>query len=142
MIWDLIQQSQIGHAKAVADDAKSTAAENQRETRLLDGRVEKLVETVDRLSLACMALAEILRERLDITEADIEAKVQEIDLRDGKLDGRLRASTNDCPQCHHTNSSNRRKCLYCGETLPYNSGISTSTLKETTSEVDLNSERN
>ena len=123
MLWDLIQQSQIGHAESVAENAKSTAADALQESRLLKNRIQQLEETVERLSLAAIAVAEILRDRLGVTEAEIEAKVQEIDLRDGKLDGRLRAPTNDCESCHHTNSPNRSKCLYCGAALPSSSGL-------------------
>lgn len=118
MLWDLIQQAQIG-------EAKSDAMEAQQTSRLLQIRVQSLEENFERLSLASMAISEILCDRLGITHAEIEARVQEIDLRDGKLDGRLRPATNDCPQCHHTNVAHRRKCLYCGETLAPGSGLST-----------------
>ncbi len=123
MFWELIQQAKIGHAKLVADNAKSTAVDALQENRFLKQRVQYLDETVERLSLAAMAVAEILCDRLGVTKDEIEAKVQEIDLRDGKLDGRLRAPANNCERCSHTNSPNRRKCLYCGEPLPSNSGL-------------------
>jgi hypothetical protein len=123
MLWDLIQQAQISQAKWEAQNANSTAVDVQVENRLVKGRIEKLEETVDRISLAAMAVAEIVRDRLGVTQDEIEAKVQEIDLRDGKLDGRLREPTNDCTHCHHINAPHRRKCLYCGEPLPAGSGL-------------------
>ena len=123
MFWDLIQQAQIGQAQWEAQNAKSAAADVQAENRFFKARIQKLEETVERVSLAAMAVAEILRDRLGVTQNEIEAKVQEIDLRDGKLDGRLRVPSDDCVHCGQTNSPHRRNCLYCGESLPVVSGL-------------------
>ena len=43
-----------------------------------------------------MALAEILSTQRGITDEMIEAKMREIDLRDGKLDGKLQRSAKLC----------------------------------------------
>jgi hypothetical protein len=42
-----------------------------------------LEKQCDRLTLAAMAMAEILRDKLKLTEHDIDAKLAEIDLRGG-----------------------------------------------------------
>jgi hypothetical protein len=123
MLWDLIQQAQISDAKWKAQDAKSAAANAQQTMRHLQSQLHTLEERFERLSLASMAVAEILFDRLSVTQAEIETKVQEIDLRDGKLDGRLRPATNDCSHCRHLNAAHRRKCLYCGESLATDSGL-------------------
>ena len=123
MFWDLIQRVRVDHVHGIALNANSTAMDAQTETRFLKGRIEKLEETVERLTLATMAAAEILRDHFGVAQSAIETKVQEIDLRDGKLDGRLRVPPNDCSQCHHTNAPHRHKCLYCGEPLPTGSGL-------------------
>lgn len=118
MFWEFMQQHQISQANWTAQDARHAADGAQTEARYLKDRIQDLERTVERLSLATLALAEILRDRVNVTEAEIDAKIQEIDLRDGKLDGRLRGSGQDCPQCHRPNASRRRACLYCGESLP------------------------
>ena len=42
-----------------------------------------LEKQCDRITLAAMAMAEILRDKLNLTEHDIDAKLAEIDLRGG-----------------------------------------------------------
>ncbi len=123
MLWDLIQQAQIGRARDDSRDAKSAAADAQGEIRFLKDRLLCLEQSVERLSLATMAIAEILRDRFHITEVEIEARIEEIDLRDGKLDGRLRQPANECVHCRRTNAARRSNCLYCGESLPIRSTI-------------------
>ena len=123
MLWDLIQQAQIGQIKWKAQEAKTTAKDAQHETRILQNRTQSLEENLERLSLASMAIAEILCTRFGVTREEFESKVQEIDLRDGKLDGRLRLAAIDCLHCHHKNSAHRCRCLYCGETLPTGCGL-------------------
>src|SRR5262245_20759834 len=71
-----------------AADAKSSARSAEMKTHSMESTVRYLEHQVERLSLALMAVAEVLRDR-GIPEAEIEAKVREIDLRDGQLDGRV-----------------------------------------------------
>lgn len=118
MFWDLIQQCQIGQANSAASDAKFAAEDARNEMHTLKTQVQQLHETIERLSLATMAMAEILGDRLGVTSDEIQAKVQEIDLRDGKLDGRLRPRSEVCEKCGHSNVAHRRACLYCGEPIP------------------------
>jgi len=117
MLWDLIQQGQICRAEWTAQDANATAKDSHAETRLLKAQVLALEQTVERTALAAMALAEILRDHMGVTEAEIEAKVQEIDLRDGRLDGKFRAQIQACQHCHRPNAAHRHACLYCGKQL-------------------------
>jgi len=84
----------------------------------LQRRVKRLEEQVERLTLASIALAELLRDRLGVPQDDIEAKVHEIDLRDGRLDGKLSRPGPVCPGCQRANSPHRTACLYCGKPLP------------------------
>lgn len=114
MLWDLIQQAQIGRARADAEAAKSAAANAKSESQFFRARLQSLEETVERLSLVTMALSELLRDRSLVTDAEVEARVQEIDLRDGKLDGRLRPPPSECVDCHRPNVAGRKRCLYCG----------------------------
>ena len=41
----------------------------------------------------------------------------EIDLRDGKADGKMTRSDTDCFQCGRRLGKRRRNCLYCGANL-------------------------
>jgi hypothetical protein len=117
MLWELFQMSRIEQSNWNAADAKHFAKEAQGDSRQLQLKVRVLEQQCERLTLAAMAMAEILRDRLGVTEPEIEAKLAEIDQRDGRLDGRFRPSSEQCPQCQQPNGVNRRHCLYCGAAL-------------------------
>ncbi len=117
MLWELFQMSRIEQSNWNAADAKHSAREAQGDARQLQQTVRVLEQQCERLTLAAMAMAEILRDRLGVTEPEIEAKLVEIDQRDGRLDGRFRSSNTLCPQCQRPNGFNRRHCLYCGTEL-------------------------
>ncbi len=76
--------------------------------------VEELREQVGRITLLNQALWELVRERLQLTDADLEKIAQEVDLRDGKQDGQLSEHPLQCPQCGRVSNSRHKKCMYCG----------------------------
>ena len=119
MLWELFQSSRIEQAKWKADDARFSAQEAQLDTKHLQSRLRVLEQQCERLTLAAMAMAEILRDRTGVTEHEIEAKIKEIDLRDGRLDGQFSPKPNlePCQKCGQTNAASRRHCLYCGAAL-------------------------
>jgi hypothetical protein len=118
MFWDLYQSWQIAETTTTASIAERTARDARTTVDGLQRRVKRLEEQVERLTLGSMALAELLRDRLGVPQAEIDAKVQEIDLRDGSLDGKLTREPPVCPGCQRTNSPQRKMCLYCGKPLP------------------------
>ena len=118
MFWELYQQAQIQTAKDAAQDARRSTRSTEFDVAALQRRADGLEKQVQRLTLATMALAELLRDRLQVSQAEIEAKVRDIDLRDGKLDGKLATSVKTCPTCSRVNGPQRVTCLYCGTALP------------------------
>lgn len=76
--------------------------------------VNKLEDRVDHLALACMAMWSLLREKTDLTEDDLLERIKQIDLADGKEDGKVRAEITECPECGRTLSRRHRQCMYCG----------------------------
>ena len=117
MLWELFQTSRIEQSNRNASDAKFSAGEAQADVGDLRRRIAMLEKQCDRITLAAMAMAEILRDKLNLTEHDIDAKLAEIDLRDGRLDGQFRPPVAGCPDCHRPNAASRRQCLYCGAAL-------------------------
>jgi len=118
MLWRFFEWSRIEQAKWNADDAKVLAREAQFDAMQLQSKVRMLEQQCERLTLAAMAMGtSILRDRLSVTEYEIEARITEIDLRDGRLDGQFRAKPELCPKCRQTNAASRRHCLYCGAAL-------------------------
>jgi len=111
---DLINFFQYAHL--LQDSSETSKASESAEAA--GQHVEELRESFERLALVCQAMWELLRESNGLTEEDLIAKVREVDLRDGRADGRSGATPRDCPSCSRTNSSRHDRCLYCGAELP------------------------
>ena len=79
-------------------------------------RQQVLERDHERLKLVTMAMWELLRERTGISEAELKAKIDEVDMMDGKKDGRIRIrpTVNDCATCGRKVRSNAVACPYCG----------------------------
>jgi hypothetical protein len=110
-LWDFVQQRQIRSTARTADSA-------QREAERAADELADLAATVERLSLTCRAMWELLRERAGVTDEELLDKVRELDLRDGQLDGRAAPAPLACSSCARANNARRRTCLYCGCELP------------------------
>jgi hypothetical protein len=107
MFWEIYQQSRINSANTTASRAESKALNVTHTLRHLEDKV-------DSLALTCQAMWEILRDRTSVTEEELIAKVNEIDLRDGKADGKMGSAGNPCSQCGRVLNKRRSQCIYCG----------------------------
>jgi len=94
-----------GHRAArVADDTRS--------------RLEFMQFDLDRLLMISEALWAILKEQHGYTDDDLIHRISEIDLRDGKLDGKVeRQGPTQCPECGRNNKASRAVCLYCASPI-------------------------
>lgn len=110
MIWEAYQQSKIQGAERSAEVARSVA-ERQRD------EIEGLERQVDHLTLVCQAMWELIRDHTEFEEQELEQKVIEIDLRDQRLDGKIKAQIIQCPSCGRNNNTRRRNCVICGAFL-------------------------
>lgn len=100
-------------AQLQADASLKEVKSRERSTR--DQRdYDHLEDRVDKLLLVCSALWELLRDRTELTEDDLLAKVEEVDLRDGRADGKISKTVKKCPKCGRTMSPRHKQCLYCG----------------------------
>jgi len=107
MLWDIYQQRKIWDNQATANEAKGKV--DQQASTLAQLRGEN-----DRLSLACQAMWEILRDHLDIKDDHLKAKILEVDSRDGVVDGKIGAQTIECKVCGNMTNTNRQTCVMCG----------------------------
>ena len=80
--------------------------------------MEHLERRVNRLSLLCQSMWELLRERAEFTDDQLATKVLEVDLRDGRTDGRMATKITNCPSCGRKTNSKRANCVICGAELP------------------------
>jgi len=110
-LWDFFQQRQIRQARREAGEASRAGERAQRSSIAVE-------ERLDRLTLACRALWELFRARTGLTENDLLEKMEQLDLLDGKRDGRLSVEEKRCPDCRRKNHPRREVCLYCSAELP------------------------
>ena len=111
MLWDLMQQRQIGKARAAAAQAASSISRTEND-------VAELERVVESLMLTCQAMWELLRKQSNLTDEALLQRIQEVDLRDGKKDGRIGASASTCTACSRPNNARHTHCVYCGGPLP------------------------
>lgn len=110
LFWEVRQQRQIYDAERVAGDARADA-------RYANQRAVELERAVDSLFMISMAMAKLLDERGVFSEQELEAKVREVDLSDGKLDGKVRLEPKPCPKCKRAVAARRQFCIYCGASM-------------------------
>lgn len=106
MHWDFDQGGNF-HAEMSASRAEMKADRHA-------GQLDDTKRQVERLSLACQAMWELLREYSGMSEEHIEAKILEIDGRDGKVDGKIATLILTCSSCGNPTNSKRQYCVICG----------------------------
>jgi len=91
--------------------ARSDAAAARTEVDLLRSDIERLLMITE-------ALWTILKEQHGYDDNELIKRITMIDMRDGKLDGRVAASPpHQCPKCQRTLHKNFPRCIYCGEPI-------------------------
>ena len=113
-LWDIYQHGQIEAANAAADAARDTALGVEERARR---HVARLEARIDALSLLSQAMWELVRERTSLSDDDLRAKVAEIDVRDGRLDGRMLGSATQCKGCGRSAHTRQSACMYCGTAI-------------------------
>ena len=99
---NFIAQVDAQHARDVARESAMSSDKTRKNT--------------ERLYLVVQAMWELLKDKAGLTDADLDAKVQEIDMRDGRLDGQDSTQTDPltCHQCGRTILSGQAQCSWCG----------------------------
>ncbi len=102
------QMARSNRAQLAGARASRTAAEVRTQNETITYDVEKLFMITE-------ALWTILKDQHGYTDENLGQMIQDIDLRDGKLDGRVAKQQNpSCPQCGRTLMGKHPVCLYCG----------------------------
>jgi hypothetical protein len=109
-LWDAYQSSQISQLNSRIDRLQDSGAREQAAVRV----ATELEEKVNRLALICRAMFELLQQTSGLSEDQLKAKIQEIDLRDGQADGRMTPQGKRCPKCDAMMSPRFGRCLFCG----------------------------
>ena len=107
MLWESYQQTKITRAERTAEKAQTKADRHA-------GDIAHIKSHLDRLSLSCKAMWELLREHSHLTEDDIEKKIFEIDSRDGQAAGKIAIQFLKCESCGKPTNPKRNSCVMCG----------------------------
>jgi hypothetical protein len=99
-----------GDSVGGAMDASHAAAK----AREADRRADEVENRMDRLLLACAAMWSLLQEVTDLTEKDLQERMRELDLTDGRLDGKIVRTPVQCIVCHRPMSPRHVRCIWCG----------------------------
>ncbi|NOY83177.1 MAG: hypothetical protein GXP31_19460 [Kiritimatiellaeota bacterium] len=104
-----------GSARTYDPSAHTAAAGARSEARRAQTKAESLQLDVERLLMITEALWTIMKEEHGYSDDQLIEKVSEIDMRDGRLDGQVKAAgVLKCPSCGRTLMKHRPVCLYCG----------------------------
>jgi len=80
------------------------------------GRIKKLEQDMERVLMITEALWKMLKEEHGYSDKELFKRVTEIDMRDGRLDGRVAPDGPElCPHCQRTMMGSKPICLYCGK---------------------------
>jgi len=93
-----------------AASANSAARQARRNT-------ESVEDKLDRALMACEAMWSPLRDKLGVTDLELLDRINEIDLSDGELDGKVRRTPVTCPKCKRTIARRFKRCMYCGQPI-------------------------
>ena len=111
-LWDHTPEGKLQHREAEERLAQGTASYvAHQETQRLTQDIRK---KYNRMMLMNQAMWEILESRLGVTKAELEAKMQEIDLRDGVRNDKVVRVAPDCPECGAKVCLELHRCLFCG----------------------------
>lgn len=75
-------------------------------------------DRVERMALVNAAMWSLISDKLGITAEELMAKIREIDATDGRQDGKISSTAQNCPKCNRVMNSVTGNCLYCGYTPP------------------------
>jgi hypothetical protein len=103
----------IDPSQSLSSIESSQARDNARRAIT---ETERLRFDLERVLMITEALWGILKEKHGYSDDELFQRVMEIDLRDGKADGKVATSgALACPHCNRTLMKNRPFCLYCGK---------------------------
>ncbi len=94
--------------------SRDAANEARSEGRRTQSDVEAIALRLDRLALLTEALWVLLRDKYDVDDEELLSIAREIDLSDGRLDGKVRREPVECHACRRVVSNRHVQCLYCG----------------------------
>lgn len=119
LIWDLFQQGQINDLNRGKQSLLEKEKFQDGKTLSTEIRLAELEKRHEQLKLVTLALWSLLRDHSGLMEADLRKYVEQIDLLDGKRDGKASDAKGKvvCSGCDRTILNTATVCSYCGTPL-------------------------
>lgn len=114
LLWEMYQSGTIAGARRRAAEGVSKAGEAASKAATAQRDVKYLEDRLDKLTLVCLAMWSLIREKTGLTEEDLVQHVTEIDLADGQADGKAAKRVAKCPKCDRVMATRHKHCMYCG----------------------------
>ena len=117
-------------SRSMRDSMRAAIAEASASVAKIDARAahreaQNVGAELDRLEMILEALWLLLKEKTGVTDEELVERIRQVDMADGKLDGKSKPNaTFDCLECGRTVSRRNLRCLYCGveyEASPFES---------------------
>jgi hypothetical protein len=105
------------HHSFRASSAAQDAARAAGDARSAAERVRQMEDRLERALLTCEAMWTLVREKFGLTDEELVQRVNDLDLSDGHLDGKMRKTPVACPKCNRTISPRFQQCMYCGQPI-------------------------
>ena len=110
LLFEIYQNAKISQSSDLARSARDASQDAQY-------RVIELEQKTEMLLMLNEALWEIIKKSHKLNDEYLIELIREIDLKDGKLDGKVaKSGPRVCAQCGKTIQKKRLTCMYCGET--------------------------
>lgn len=102
-----------------ANRAMNAATDAASSARRAENALSRLEDALDRQALVIRTLLSFCEAKGLFNEAEFRELMNEVDLSDGRLDGKFKpqATPRSCPNCGKTNGKRAVTCMYCGEQL-------------------------
>jgi hypothetical protein len=109
-LFDIHQQGKVADLHAAHAESRSRVTGLTEEALAFELRYE-------RLRLVTVALWKLLKDHTGLTEADLRRYVMDVDLLDGKADGKIDRNKGiiNCESCNRRIKRSALVCVYCGE---------------------------
>ena len=115
-IWDMILDVELGGISEVEKADPAGSAGDAAKTRR-DVRVQQLEARLDWTLMVCEAMWSLLKEHVPVTDERLIDRITELDLADGRLDGKKTRPPTICGSCGRSVSQRFPRCVYCGEVI-------------------------
>lgn len=104
LIWDALLQKQVGELNRKTIETGQAATDAGARIRALEQRYAQL-------RLVSMAMWNILKERMQVTDAEL---IQHVEALRGGSSEQLPPGLVECPKCKRRIPARSQTCLYCG----------------------------